>query len=561
MMGSSTNTIPLSGRGRWGGGNGEGPSPAVSSVSFENYNQGGRDQSQQQENKKQGGWGERSRGQVGLRGSSTEASGGDGGDIWQTIPVEDDTKEDQGWGITPAPTSDQENSWGENDNTFRNEAPPQSSRADDGWGAPTPAATTNAQYQTSGWDVPAPRAPPRPRSNTSSQRSQKYRQGQIQSSSPHSQQPRQYQQTPHRQEPMTDIQTPIRTESSGWYDYASPPPSFSKGNQDTHPRPVASNQTSGISGWGGERQNRAIQVKDPKEKSCTDWGTAPPAQPTSNASGGWNTPSQHQNQVTPASPISVIQQQGGWDAPKPEESIQRWTREVEQIKGGQDEEEVDGMDIEDTGGIGDEDEEKSVKADDGWGGSKVKVEQWRSGPKEDGSEEPKVDDGWGAPAPAGAGWGGEDAGNAPEMQHNSGWGQAGDTITESNDNNHNSGWGQPQSTINNASQSNDDGWGTPRNTRTAPTTDRETAQPGRSPMDQRQPITQAAKGMIQRHLQNPMSGPANMRSTSGEGAGRRSGGVSNLPERAAPQSNPFDVAAGDIWSVSRDSQMNCRVSS
>jgi hypothetical protein len=248
----------------------------------------------------------------------------------------------------------------------------------------------------------------------------------------------------------------------------------------------------------------------------------------------------------------VIQQQGGWDAPKPEESIQRWTREVGQSKSAQ-EDEVDGMDIEDTGGICDDDEEKSVKANDGRGESKVKVEQWRSGPKEDGSEEPKVDDGWGTPTPAGAaGWGGGEARDDTEVQHNSGWGQSGETTTESNDNN-NAGWGQPQSTNNNPSPSNGDGWGTPRDTRTTPTTDRETAHPVRSPMDQRQPITQAAKGMIQRHLQNPMRGPASMRSTSGEGAGRRSGGVNNLPERAAPQSNPFDVAAGDIWSVSRSS--------
>lgn len=187
----------------------------------------------------------------------------------------------------------------------------------------------------------------------------------------------------------------------------------------------------------------------------------------------------------------------------------------------------------------------------GWGGSKVKVDQWRSGPEEDGSKQAKIDDGWGTPAPAVAvGWGGDAARNDTVTQDNSGWGHSGETTTESNDNN-NSGWGQPQSTSNNASQPNEDGWGTARNTRGQPVTDRETAQPGRSPMEQRQPITQAAKGMIQRHLQNPMRGPASMRSTSGEGAGRRSGG-SNLPERPPPQTNPFDVAAGDIWSVSRN---------
>jgi hypothetical protein len=108
-LGSSTNSIPLAGRGRWG--QSRLNAGVDLNASFAHQGEEKRKESQRNEPQKRQGWGERSGGAVGsasdgnwrraskVEGGETAASGVDQGDIWGTIPAtkQAEEKDDSGW--------------------------------------------------------------------------------------------------------------------------------------------------------------------------------------------------------------------------------------------------------------------------------------------------------------------------------------------------------------------------------------------------------------------------------------------------------------------------------
>lgn len=614
-LGSSTNSIPLAGRGRWG--QSRLNAGVDLNVPFAEQGEEKRKDSQRTEPRKTQGWGERSGGAVGsasdgswrrtskVEGGETAASGGDQGDIWGTIPTTKpaEEKDDSGW-RKPVQT---DSGWGQT-NQVQDQNPDEPSSGGWGWGA---TQVDQQQATSSGWDVPPPTDASRPRSNASSSKSNKASakvQSQPQShqslsqpnfrprsqlhsqtQAPRYQEQSYQQQSQHQQQQLRSNQpypepayvAPIRTESSGWYDYATPPPQFS--GFSGLPNQNHSQLQQGVaSGWGApapapvpastglssSRGSRAIEIKDPNQVI--------PSPSTS----GWNTPANDQHQhldqsqtiqqstQTPLAHTHAEPQGTSSDWDTPTTNIQRWTKSVDQASASRapgSEPEVDGMDVRgsDVGwGSGgseksdkdkDQDQKMGEAEDYGWDTSVRKEEKQEEG------------DGWGVTAITGGtevqddGWG-----KAVQVPDNGGWGVA--TVGKAGQHD---GWGKPVQASNNANgrwgQSSTDrqstgwgqpstetqttGWGTPappqRSTSGKSHADREregASYPTRSPMDERQQLGPAAKGLIQRHLGGGGVG--------GSAAGKAASGGRKMPERPPPKTNPFDVAAGDIWSVS-----------
>lgn len=616
-MGSSTNSIPLAGRGRWG--QSRLNAGVDLNVSFADQGEEKRKETQRTEPQKRQGWGERSGGAVGsasdgswrrtskVEGGETAASGGDQGDIWGTIPKTQpaEEKDDSGW-RKPVQT---DSGWGQTD---QGQDQSRGEPSSGGWGA---SQVDQQQATSSGWEVPPPNESDRPRSNASSSKSNKASaQSQFQS---HAQQPfpqpnfqarsqlhsqaqaprhqqqlnQSYQQPSHCQQqprsnqpyPEPAYVAPIRTESSGWYDYATPPPQLASFSGLPNQNQGYA-QHGATSGWGApapapapvpastglpsSRGSRAIEIKDPNQVT-----------PSPSASG-WGTPAikQHQHlddsqtfQQSTQTPLAHThaEPQGtssDWDTPAT--NIQRWTKSVDQASASRapgSEAEVDGMDVrgsdvgwgsggsEDSDKDKDQDQKMGEAEDDGWGTGVKKEEKkeqddgWGVTATTGGME--VQDDGWGkaVQVPDNGGWGvtkGEKAGQ------DDGWGKPGQASNNSNSgwgqnstNHQSTGWGQP------STETQTTGWGTPappqRSTSGRSHADREregTSYPTRSPLDERQQLGPAAKGLIQRHLAGGGVGSS--------AGGRAAPGGRKKPERPPPKTNPFDVAAGDIWSVS-----------
>ena len=612
-LGSSTNSIPLAGRGRWG--QSRLNAGVDLNVPFAEQGEEKRKDSQRTEPRKTQGWGERSGGAVGsasdgswrrtskVEGGETAASGVDQGDIWGTIPTtkQAEEKDDSGWGKSVQTDSE----WGQ---TNQDQDQSRDEPSSGGWGENDIPQVDQQQAISSGWDVPPSNDPPRPRSNASSSKSDKAsarsqplsnqpvpqlnfqarsQQLHSQTQAPRHQQQSYQQSSQYQQQPRSNhlypeptYVAPIRTESSGWYDYATPPPQLSGfpglPNQNQNQA-----QHGSASGWGApapapvpastglpsSRGSRAIGIKDPKQVT-----------PSPSASG-WGTPAikQHQHlddsqtfQQSTQTPLAHThaEPQGtssDWDTPAT--NIQRWTKSVDQASASRapgSEAEVDGMDVRgsDVGwGSGgseksdkdkDQDENMGEAGDDGWGTGAKKEEKkeqddgWGITAITGGAE--VQDDGWGkaVQVPDNGGWGVATVGKAGQ---DDGWGKPGQPSNnahggwgQSSTNHQSTGWGQP------TTETQTTGWATlappQRSTSGRSHTDREregASYPTRSPMDERQQLGPGAKGLIQRHLGGGVGGSA---------AGRAAPGGRKKPERPPPKTNPFDVAAGDIWSVS-----------
>lgn len=619
-LGSSTNSIPLAGRGRWG--QSRLNAGVDLNVPFAEQGEEKRKDSQRSEPQKRQGWGERSGGAVGsasdgnwrraskVEGGETAAGGGGEGDIWGTIPKtkQAEEKDDSGW-AQPVQT---DAGWGQtNQVQDRSRDEPSSG----GWGENDIPQVDQQQAISSGWDVPPSNDPTRPRSNASSSksnkasarsqsqsqqpfpqpnsqpRSQLHSQAQAPRHQQHQQHPSSYQQPSQYQQQLRSNQpypepvyvAPIRTESSGWYDYATPPPQLASFSGLPNQNQSYA-QHGATSGWGApapasapvpastglpsSRGSRAIEIKDPNQVI-----------PSSSASG-WGTPANEQHQHLDQSqtiqqstqtqlPHTHAEPQGtssDWDTPAT--NIQRWTKSVDQASASRapgSEAEVDGMDVRgsDVGwGSGgseksdkdkDQDENMGEAGDDGWGTGAKKEEKkeqddgWGITAITGGAE--VQDDGWGkaVQVPDNGGWGVATVGKAGQ---DDGWGKPGQPSNnahggwgQSSTNHQSTGWGQP------STETQTTGWGTPappqRSTSGKSHADREregASYPTRSPMDERQQLGSAAKGLIQRHLGGGGVG--------GGAGGRTAPGGRKKPERPPPKENPFDVAAGDIWSVS-----------
>lgn len=529
-LGSSTNTIPLIGRGRWG----QAKAANQNNVSFADQDERWGKNPEVKQSPVRQGWGERSAGAVGwgagpeMKARPSENDTSVGGDIWGTIPVEKEADSNMSW----RKPNEQQSTWGAG-------KPAKTTMPPGGWGQTPPPKSEEQQQFSSGWDVPAPVPPGQPRSNTSSSRRASpkesrpspqpsfQQQPQPRHQAPALRPPSQRQQQPlhNHSQPETPYAGPIRSESSGWYDYATPAPQYSG-------LPLQSRAIPGVAaGWGSAatsvgsasgpavRENKVVEIKDPNRPTSAfaGWGSLAPAQ------------SQEQQQQQPQT--GDHKQEGRsetapseWDTT--ETKIQRWTRSVDQASQAGGSEEADGMDISrsDAGwGPGEDEDERGQmvvgndgeKANEGWGASiekKVEDEGWGSA----GGVKEEADDGWGKPVTAKdtGGWG-----KPTSNQAGDGWGQTA-AVPQT------TGWANPTSAT---QRSAIDGWEAP-------------SYPTRSPMDERQPLGPAAKGLIQRHL-GGSGGPAGLAARPGVGGRKK-------PELPPPKSNPFDVAAGDIWSVS-----------